>query len=48
LPVHFAGEEALLVYNKGEKLLRTVRWNDTDLTQPRNQRADHFEAAQNR
>lgn len=44
----FAGEEALLVYNKGEKLLRTVRWDDTNLTLPRNQRADHFEAAQNR
>lgn len=44
----FAGEEALLAYNKGEKLLRTVRWNGTDLTLPRIQRADHFEAAQNR
>lgn len=40
----FAGEEALLVYNKGEKLLRTVRWNGTDLSLPRIQRADHFEA----
>jgi hypothetical protein len=44
----FAGEEALLVYNKGEKLLRTVRWNGTDLTLPRIQRAEHFEAAPSR
>jgi hypothetical protein len=42
----FAGEEALLTYNKGEKLLRSVRWNGTDLSLPRIQRADHFLNAQ--
>lgn len=42
----FAGEEALLTYNKGEKLLRSVRWDGTDLSLPRIQRADHFLNAQ--
>lgn len=41
----FAGKVALLGYNKREKLLRRVRWNGTDLSLPRIQGADHFEAA---
>lgn len=41
----FVGKETLLGYNKREKLLRRVRWNGTDLSLPRIQRADHFEAA---